>query len=66
MVGRSFRVLTSSRVRRDVFYSVPKQGAAIEGCIAQRNRQSKPFVWTAKSPGLCFCHPYSDRGKLVD
>ena len=66
MVGHSFLVLTSSRVRRDVFYSVPKQGAAIEGCIAQRNRQSKLFVWTAKSPDLCFCHPYSDRVNWVD
>jgi transposase len=49
MVERFFRDLTTERLRRGVFRSVPELIAAIQEYIAMHNRDPKPFVWTAKA-----------------
>jgi transposase len=52
MVERWFRDLTSKRLRRGVFKSVPQLIEAIESYIAQANQSPKPFVWTAKASDI--------------
>lgn len=52
MVERFFRDLTSKRLQRGVFASVPQLIAAIESYIAQMNRAPKPFIWTAKASDI--------------
>ena len=49
MVERFFRSLTTERLQRGVFRSVPELIAAIEQYIATHNQNPKPFVWTAKA-----------------
>lgn len=49
MVERFFRDLTTDRLRRGVFHSVPDLIAAIEGYVASHNENPKPFIWTAKA-----------------
>ena len=49
MVERFFRDLTTQRLRRGVFTSVPELVAAIDGYIKKHNFQPKPFIWTAKA-----------------
>lgn len=49
MVERFFRDLTTERLRRGVFTSVPELIGAIEEYLAVHNRHPKPFVWTAKA-----------------
>jgi transposase len=49
MVERFFRDLTTDRLRRGVFRSVPELVAAIKQYIAVHNKDPKPFVWTAKA-----------------
>jgi transposase len=49
MVERFFRDLTTERLRRGVFRSVPELTAAIKEYIAVHNQDPKPFVWTAKA-----------------
>jgi len=46
MVERFFRDLTTERLRRGVFTSVPELVAAIEGYVAHHNTDPKPFIWT--------------------
>jgi transposase len=46
MVERFFRDITTERLRRGVFTSVPELVAAIDGYIAHHNTQPKPFIWT--------------------
>jgi transposase len=52
MVERFFRDLTTKRLKRGVFTSVPKLIAAIEAYIAESNRNPKPFIWTAKAADI--------------
>ena len=52
MVERFFRDLTTTRLRRGVFTSVPKLIAAIEAYIAESNDHPKPFIWTAKAADI--------------
>lgn len=52
MVERWFRDLTSKRLRRGVFNSVPQLIEAIDSYIAQMNQSPKPFVWTAKASDI--------------
>lgn len=52
MVERWFRDLTSRRLRRGVFKSVPQLIEAIESYIVQVNQSPKPFVWTAKASDI--------------
>jgi transposase len=47
LVERFFRDLTTTRLRRGVFRSVPELTQAIEAYIAHHNAAPKPFVWTA-------------------
>ena len=49
MVERFFRDITTERLRRGVFRSVPELTTAIEKCIAVHNDNRKPFIWTAKA-----------------
>ena len=49
IVERFFRSITTDRLGRGVFRSVPELIAAIEQYIALHNRDPKPFVWTAKA-----------------
>lgn len=49
MVERFFRDLTTARLRRGVFRSVPELTAAIKEYITIHNKDPKPFVWTAKA-----------------
>ena len=46
MVERFFRDITTERLRRGVFTSVPELVAAIDEYIAHHNTNPKPFVWT--------------------
>ncbi len=47
MVERFFGELTTKRIRRGVFRSVPELIQAIENYITYHNAAPKPFVWTA-------------------
>jgi transposase len=47
LVERWFRELTTKRLRRGVFHSVPDLVAAIHEFIDLNNEDPKPFVWTA-------------------
>ena len=46
MVERFFRDITTERLRRGVFVSVPDLIAAIDEYIAHHNTNPKPFIWT--------------------
>ena len=49
MVERFFRSISTDRLERGVFRSVPELIVAIEAYIAVHNQNPKPFVWTAKA-----------------
>jgi hypothetical protein len=49
MVERFFRDITTERLRRGVFTSVPALTAAIHDYVAHHNQNPKPFIWTAKA-----------------
>jgi transposase len=46
MVERFFRDITTERLRRGVFTSVPELIDAIDEYIAHHNEKPKPFIWT--------------------
>jgi transposase len=46
MVERFFRDITTERLRRGVFTSVPELITAIDEYIAHHNFNPKPFIWT--------------------
>ena len=46
MVERFFRDLTTERLRRGVFTSVPELVTAIDEYVAHHNIDPKPFIWT--------------------
>jgi len=46
MVERFFRDITTERLRRGVFTSVPELIDAIDDYIAHHNTKPKPFIWT--------------------
>ena len=52
MVERFFRDLTTDRLRRGVFHSVPDLIQAIDSYIADHNENPKPFIWTAKAKDI--------------
>lgn len=52
MVERFFRSLSTDRLDRGVFRSVPDLSKAIAEYIAVHNRNPKPFIWTAKANDL--------------
>lgn len=49
MVERFFRNITTDRLRRGVFTSVPELVAAIEEYVELHNINPKPFIWTASA-----------------
>lgn len=49
MVERFLRSISTDRLERAVFRSVPELTTAIEGYIAVHNQTPKPFVWAAKA-----------------
>lgn len=49
MVERFFRSISTARLDRGVFRSVPELITAIEEYITVHNQNPKPFVWTAKA-----------------
>ena len=52
LVERWFRELTTKRIRRGVFRSVPDLIAAIEEYLADHNEEPQPFVWTASADAI--------------
>jgi len=52
MVERFFRELTTKRLRRGVFHSLPDLLIAIEDYLAHYNNNPTPFVWTAKATDI--------------
>ena len=49
MVERFFRDITTARLRRGVFTSVPELTAAINEHVAHHNINHKPFFWTKRA-----------------
>ena len=47
-----FRELTTKRLRRGVFRSVPDLVAVIYAYIALNNADPRPFVWTASAEAI--------------
>ncbi|MFT7550882.1 MAG: transposase [Rhodothermales bacterium] len=52
MVERFFRDLTTERLRRGVFTSVPHLVEKINEYVALHNENPKPFIWTAKAQDI--------------
>ncbi len=52
MVERFFRDLSTQRLVRGVFRSVPELVAAIKEYVAAHNKNPKPFIWTAKAADI--------------
>lgn len=52
MVERFFRDLTTQRLERGVFRSVPELIAAIKEYVAVHNKNPKPFIWTSKAADI--------------
>lgn len=49
---RFFAKITSQRIRRGVFRSVPKLESAIQDYLEEHNQNPKPFVWTADADNI--------------
>ena len=52
MVERFFRDITTERLRRGVFTSVPDLISAINEYVGHHNIEPKPFIWTAKAKDI--------------
>ena len=52
MVERFFRDITTKRLRRGVFTSVPELTAAIDEYIVHHNKNPKPFIWTKSAKDI--------------
>lgn len=52
MVERFFRDITTERLRRGVFTSVPDLVAAIDDYIVHHNKNPKPFIWTKSAKDI--------------
>ncbi|MEI7844046.1 MAG: IS630 family transposase, partial [Gallionellaceae bacterium] len=52
MVERFFRDISTERLRRGVFTSVPELIAAINEYVDHHNIEPKPFIWTAKAKDI--------------
>ncbi len=52
MVERFFRDITTERLRRGVFTSVPELIAAIDEYIVHHNKNPKPFIWTKSAKDI--------------
>ncbi len=52
LVERWFREITTKRIRRGAFASVPELEKAITDYIAHNNANPKPFVWTKSASAI--------------
>jgi len=52
MVERFFRDLSTERLERGVFHSVPELISAIHEYVNVHNKNPKPFIWTAKAADI--------------
>lgn len=52
LVERFFSEITERRIRRGTFRSVPELVVAITAYIKNRNRNPRPFVWTARASDI--------------
>ena len=52
MVERFFRDITTERLRRGVFTSVPDLVAAINDYVVHHNKNPKPFIWTKSAKDI--------------
>lgn len=52
LIERWFREITTKRIRRGTFASVPALESAIHEYIAHNNANPKPFVWTASAESI--------------
>jgi len=52
MVERFFRDLTTKRLRRGVFHSVPQLVGALDAYLQHHNKAPAPFIWTAKATDI--------------
>ena len=52
MVERFFRDLTTNRIRRGVFTSVPALELALHDYVRVHNRDPKPFIWTKSATDI--------------
>ena len=52
MVERFFRDLSTERLDRGVFRSVPELITAIQEYVSVHNKNPKPFIWTAKAADI--------------
>jgi len=52
MVERFFRDLSTNRLERGLFRSVPELIAAIQEYVAVHNKNPKPYIWTAKASDI--------------
>ena len=52
MVERFFRDLSTERLARGVFRSVPELITAIQEYVSVHNKNPKPFIWTAKASDI--------------
>ena len=52
MVERFFRDLSTERLERGVFHSVPELITAILEYVGVNNKNPKPFIWTAKAADI--------------
>jgi len=52
MVERFFRDLSTERLARGVFHSVPELITAILEYVGVNNKNPKPFIWTAKAADI--------------
>ena len=52
MVERFFRDLTTKRLRRGVFHSVPELVQPLQGDLQHHNQAPAPFIWTAQAKDI--------------
>lgn len=52
LVERFFRDITEEQIRRGVFRSVGELEAAIKGYLEHRNKNPKPYTWTARPEAI--------------
>ena len=51
-IERFFATITTQRIRRGTFESVPALETAIEDYLRHYNEECKPFVWTATADAI--------------
>jgi transposase len=56
LVERLFAEITRQRIRRGIFHDVAELEAAIDEWIEHRNKDPKPFTWTATGKTILVKH----------